>query len=114
MRLKTSKRGIKEIEYLLPKIKQHMVDTYGSRLESVVLFGSFAKNNATDDSDIDIAIVLKGKVNTSKEIDMVIDFISDGGLEYNELVSILPVSSDDVNASVWPLHKSLREEGVAI
>ncbi|ODS42052.1 MAG: hypothetical protein MSIBF_01515 [Candidatus Altiarchaeales archaeon IMC4] len=114
MRLKTSKRGIKEIEYLLPKIKQHMVDTYGGRLESVVLFGSFAKNNATSGSDIDIAIILKGDVNTSREIDRIIGFISDTGLEHDELISILPVSSDDIDNSAWPLYKSLREEGVAI
>ncbi len=72
---------------------------YGQRLESVILYGSFAKDVATEDSDTDIAIILKGKVNCLREIDRLCHFFSDIGLEYNELVSVLPVSSQEVKNS---------------
>ena len=85
---------------------------YGNKLESVILYGSFAKNEATVDSDIDIAIILKGKLNPSKEIDKVNDFINNLEFEYDELITILPVSSNEIKNSIWPLYKSLKREGI--
>ena len=34
----------------------------------IILYGSFARNSAGKDSDIDIAVVLRGEVDTVKEI----------------------------------------------
>ena len=110
--MKMKKRSISEIECLFPKIKKHLQKTYKRRLESVILYGSFAKNKATEDSDIDIAIILKGKVNPSKEIDKVNDFINNLEFEYDELITILPVSSNEIKNSIWPLYKSLKREGI--
>ena len=112
IKMKMKNRSIKEIEHLLPKIKKHLQQTYKRKLESVILYGSFAKNKATKDSDIDIAIVLKGKVNPSKEIDKVNDFINNLEFEYDELITILPVSSSEIKNSIWPLYKSLKREGI--
>jgi len=109
-----SRREIKDIEHITLKVKNHLKKVYGERLDSVILYGSFAKNNATDDSDIDLAVILKGEVNPPKEINRIIDFISDAGLEYNELISIFPVSSESMINPVWPLYKSLNEEGIKI
>jgi len=106
------KRSLKEIEHFLPQIKRYLKRVYGNRLESVILYGSFAKNQATEDSDIDIAIILKGKVNTLKEMDKINDFINNIELEYDELITILPISSNEIKNSIWPLYKSLKKEGI--
>ena len=109
-----NRREIKDIEHITHKVKNHLKKVYGERLESVILYGSFAKDNATDDSDIDLAVILKGEVNPPKEINRVIDIIHDAGLEHNELISIFPVSSESMINPVWPLYKSLNEEGIKI
>lgn len=109
-----NRRGIEDIELVVLKIKNYLKKVYGERLDSVILYGSFAKNKATDDSDIDLAVVLKGKVNQPKEISRVIDFIHDASLEYNELISIFPVSRESMRNPIWPLYKSLNEEGIKI
>jgi len=107
-------RNIKEIDHLFPKIKEYLRKVYGDKLEAIILYGSFAKNKATEDSDIDIAIILKEDINPSKEVDKINDFISDLGLEYNEFITILPLSLQEVENSIWPLHRSLRKEGIRL
>lgn len=108
------RRNIEEIKHLFPLIKKYLKKVYGERLEATVLYGSFAKNKATGDSDIDIAVILKDGVNANAKIDKVNDFISDLGLKYNELITILFLSSYEVKGSIWPLYKSLQEEGIRL
>ncbi|MBM4086196.1 MAG: nucleotidyltransferase domain-containing protein, partial [Planctomycetes bacterium] len=66
---------------------------YGKRLKEVVLYGSWARGDATDDSDIDLLVVLEGEVAPGREVDRMIDVITEIGLEYGVLVSVYPVSS---------------------
>ncbi len=107
-------RNIKEIDHLFPKIKEYLRKVYGDKLEAIILYGSFAKNKATEDSDIDIAIILKEDINPSKEVDKINDFISDLGLEYDEFITLLPLSLQEVENSIWPLYRSLRKEGIRL
>lgn len=112
--IKKRRRDVKEIEPLLARVKEHLVKTYGEKLEAVILYGSFAKNMATEDSDIDIAIVLKGEVDPFKEREQVGDFVYDLALDNDELICLLPVSLDTIKDSIWPLYKSLLREGVRL
>ncbi len=108
------RRSIREIEGLFPKIKSYLQEVFGERLGSVILYGSFAKNRANKNSDIDIAVILKENGEISAELKAVNNFISDLGLEYNELITILPLSLTEVENSRWPLYQSLREEGLRL
>ncbi len=108
------KRDIKEIEHLFPKIKAYLRKVYGNKLEAIILYGSFAKHKATEDSDIDIAIILKEDISPAKETYRLNDFISDLGLEYNELITTLLLSLQEVENSIWPLYRSLQEEGIRL
>jgi predicted nucleotidyltransferase len=86
---------------------------YGGRLKSIVLYGSFARGQATQDSDIDLAIVLEGEVAASKEIDRLIDIITDINFDYGVLLSVYPVSEEDYRSVNSPLLLNIRKEGVA-
>ena len=39
----------------------------------IILYGSYARGSATEDSDIDLLIVLEGKVKPGEEIDRMIE-----------------------------------------
>ena len=110
----TSKRTIQEIEPILPEIKSALENIYGARLVEVILYGSFARNTPTVDSDIDIVAVLKGDVNPIKEIDRIYDVLYDLMLESGELISVYPLSEEEMGNSVWPLYYHLRMEGIRI
>lgn len=59
---------LKKVKEILPKVKEILSNIYGDRLLDVFLYGSFTRNSFTEESDIDIALVLKGEVNRIKEI----------------------------------------------
>ncbi|HLE25613.1 MAG TPA: nucleotidyltransferase domain-containing protein [Thermodesulfobacteriota bacterium] len=105
---------MKEIDKILPNIKKALKTIYGDQLLEVILFGSCARGTFTKDSDIDIAVVLKGRVNRTKEIDRIYDTLYELILETGELISIYPVSEEEILNSVWPLYHHIRNEGIRI
>lgn len=96
------KRTGREIKHILPRIRKLLESIYGNRLVNVILYGSFARNEATKKSDIDIAVVLKGPVDKSKEIDRIYDKLYDLMLETGELISVFPLSEEENENSNWP------------
>ena len=85
---------------------------YGRRLRKVILYGSCARGQATGDSDIDLAVVLEGDVAPGKEIDRMIDIITELNLDYGVLISVYPVSEKDYAEVNSPLLINVRREGV--
>ncbi len=99
------------IKPILADFRNRLQPLYGDRLKELVLFGSWARNQATDDSDIDIAVVLDGPIKPGLEIDRMIDVITDINLESNVLLSVYPVSETDFRNRQSPLLMSIRKEG---
>jgi len=97
---------------ILKELKVEIAGMYGERLTNIILYGSWARKQATVDSDIDLAIVLKGPVQQCKEINRLINLITDINLKYGVLLSVYPVSESDYNSLNSPLLLNLRKEGV--
>jgi len=104
----------REIDALLPRIRECLLELYGDSMADLILYGSFAKETADEDSDIDIALVLKGAVNPFNEIDRIYDAIYDLMLESGELISIHPLSQQELQQSRWPLYEHVRTEGIRL
>ncbi|MDR2592738.1 MAG: nucleotidyltransferase domain-containing protein, partial [Chitinispirillales bacterium] len=67
----------------------------GDKLEKVILFGSYARGDYDDESDIDIMIIADIALEEAHEVNNKIhDVIGDIGLEYDVLVSLSVDSSD--------------------
>ena len=103
-----------QIEQIIKEFREKAKKLYGKRLKNIILYGSWARGQATEDSDIDLAIVLDGDVMPGKEIDRMIDIVTEMNLNYGVLISIYPVSEKDYNSLNSPLLLQLRKEGVTI
>jgi predicted nucleotidyltransferase len=102
-----------KIEPILKEFKQKTAELYGPRLKKIVLYGSYARGQANEEhSDIDLAVVLDGDVNPCKEIDRMIDIITDINLDYEVLLSVYPVSENDYLSVNSPLLLNVRREGI--
>ena len=101
-----------EIEQILKEFKEELKKLYGKRLKNIILYGSYARGKATQDSDIDVAIVLDGDVVVGKEIDRVIDIVTEINLSYGVLISVYPVSEKNYKTVNSPLLLNLRREGI--
>ena len=104
-----------EIEHILKEFREKAEKLYGKRLKKIILYGSYARGQANDEhSDIDLAVVLAGIVEPCKEIDRMIDIITDMNLDYDILLSVYPVSENDYRSVNSPLLLNLRREGILV
>jgi predicted nucleotidyltransferase len=101
------------VEKPIEEFKKEIKNLYGERLKNVVLYGSWARGDATEESDIDLLIVLAGEVIPGLEIDRMIDIITDINLSHNVLVSVYPVSEKDYVTINSPLFLNVRKEGIS-
>ena len=104
-----------DIDEILKELKAGVLKLYGNRLKGIVLYGSWARRQANEDSDIDLMIVLAGgDVAAGKEIDRLIDIITDLNLKYSVLLSVYPVSEKDYKSVNSPILLNIRKEGIAV
>lgn len=100
-----------KVQSILKELRRQLEALYGDRLVKVILFGSQARGDVRSDSDIDIAILLQGKVDPNVEIDHVVPITAQLSLENDVLISCVYVSADRYNSGQTPLLVNLRAEG---
>lgn len=101
-----------KIKKILIEFKEKLIELYGDKLKDVILYGSYARSEETEDSDIDLAIVIKGDIRPFEEIDRMTNIAGDIDLKYNVLLSLHPISEKDYINRKTPLLMNIREEGV--
>tara|TARA_Y100000588_G_scaffold379248_1_gene461087 strand:- start:475 stop:792 length:318 start_codon:yes stop_codon:yes gene_type:complete len=99
------------IDKIVAEFKSAAIALYGERLKHIVLYGSWARGDATTDSDIDLLVVLSGEVRAGREIDRMIDIITDINLEHGVLLSVYATSESEYNSVNSPLLLNIRREG---
>ena len=100
---------------LLQRIKERLQALYGERFRGLVLYGSVARGDAGEDSDIDLLCLLAGPVNTIREISPIVDALSDLQGEYIErMFDVTAVSEEDFEAGAYPLAIEARRNGVPV
>jgi len=60
------KRSINEIENTLRRVKEHLNSVYGDGVKRVMVYGSFAKGESDEESDVDIAVMVADKLSPNK------------------------------------------------
>lgn len=87
---------------------------YGDRLKGMYLYGSYARGDARDDSDIDVAIVLAGEVNRWNERKRTGTIVSDICLDEDCLIQTMFISEREFKEQPFDYHRSVTEEGIPV
>jgi len=107
------KKGIAmNLRTILSEFKGEAQRLYGARLKDIILYGFHARGDANKESDIDVLVVLEGKVVPGREIDRMIDVITEINLRYDVLLAVVPVSEEEYSKVNSPLLINVRREGV--
>ena len=86
---------------------------YGEHLERVILFGSQARGDATEDSDVDILIITQKRLSLEGR-ERLIAFISHLSMNENILINFMEMSPQRFNSEQSPLLLNIRREGIAL
>ena len=108
------KRTHEQILGLLREFQRQLVGLYGQRLKGVYLYGSHARDEAAEDSDIDVAVVLAGQVNRAEERRRVSKFRCELSLRENCLIMPFFLSEEEYRLAPYAIHRSIVAEGVPI
>ena len=99
----------------LTQMSASLSKIYGSRLERVVLYGSYARGEQGTESDVDIAVIIKGnddEITHNQMVDVVVEYELDLALT----LSVVPVEYDNYMEwkNVLPFYKNMTKEGIVI
>ena len=103
-----------EALYIVGKVRDGLAALYGDRLKAVYLFGSYARDEADDDSDIDVAVILGGPVDRWMEQDRANQLLTDLSLDHDCLLSAQFVSEDELKGASRSIHRKIVREGVPV
>jgi len=92
-----------------------MVEIYGDLLVSIILYGSVARGTQTDESDIDIAVMLRSE-ETEGMKERMTNMIVDLELEHNRVLSVLRIDYDQFKVweNVMPFYKNMKKDGIVL
>lgn len=80
---------------ILEELKRTLSNFLGDQLVNMILFGSMARGDYHDESDIDVAIIVRGLTRTLKG--QILDKIAELELEHLRPMSVIVFSEEDFN-----------------
>ena len=97
------------------ELVQGLLAATGKKISTILLYGSTARGTATDESDVDIAMVINEPLNTEEE-DRLNDFIVDMNLKYDTVFSVIDLTEADFKkwVNVVPFYKNVADEGIVL
>ncbi len=102
------------LNLILQEIKQSLSELYQDQLEAIILYGSQAREDAKEFSDIDILVILKSEINPYHEIDKTSQKISEICLSHDVVISRHFISSEKFQNENTPFFYNVKKEGIMI
>jgi predicted nucleotidyltransferase len=108
-------------EHQLNEIKQIVIEcyekTYGKNIVDIILYGSYARGDFSEGSDIDITAIVRGeRVELQEKLKEVWDATAELGLENDVVVSpsVIPYDEYMKYKETLPYYRNIAEEGQKI
>ena len=109
-----SEYNVNNVRSALRDLQRALQDMYGERAPVALVYGSHARREANSTSDIDVLLIYPEEIRSGQEIRRLRDVLASINLDYQELISVLPVSEDEYRRSANPLWANIQQEGIPI
>jgi len=97
---------------VLAELRHGLAQLYGERLKGVYVFGSYARGEATPDSDLDVLVVLDSVDSYSAEIKRTSHLIAGLCLDCGVSLSRVFISESEWRGGQSPFLLNVREEAI--
>lgn len=103
-----------KVQQALNKLIPELTHIFGDELQQIVLYGSVARGMQTEESDVDIAVILQGY--TPSMHDQMTDLAVDLELEYDLVLSILLIDHSEFQKweDVLPFFQNVKKDGIIL
>lgn len=103
------------IHLLLKKYITKLIEIYGSHIKSITLYGSYARGDYTEDSDIDIMILLDiSDIEIKKYRHQLSGMTYDFNMDHD--LDIKPIAKSEEHFKKWlpvyPFYSNIEKEGI--
>ena len=102
---------------ILCSIKQGYKQVYGDDIMDIYLYGSYARGDYEQDSDIDFVAIVKGnRLDLQKKLKFMWDIAADLGLENDIVISptVIPYNEFLQYQEKLPYYRNIIKEGVKV
>lgn len=105
------------VKHILSKVQNNMIELFHNKLQDIILYGSYARNENTLESDMDIMILVDEKEDVLKKYDdSIADIMVDLSLEYGIVLSLYAQSLKqyEEHLKVLPFLRNIQTEGIKV
>ena len=109
--------GKNELNIILQELVKAYRGVYGEDIVKIILYGSYARGDNTNDSDIDVVAIVKGeRADLQRKLKEIWNLSSDLELEYETILSptVIPYEEYMRYKDDLPYYSNIEKEGVSI
>jgi uncharacterized protein len=99
---------------IVERCRQQLMMHYRDRLKSIVLYGSAARQEMTDESDIDLLVILTKPLDYFVELRTIVELIYPLQMEASHWISAKPAEAEAFEAGAIQLYRNVLREGVIL
>ena len=105
----------KDIAGTVRRLVKELSEIYGQYLDRIVLYGSYARCEQTEESDVDIALMLNAGHNRDM-YNRMIDCVADRELDCGKVLSVIDIDTDKYETwkSTLPFYRNIDREGILL
>ncbi len=98
---------------IIKEVKAEILNTLTDKFEEIILFGSYARGDNTDDSDVDLVLVVKETLSKAEK-EEITNVLSHLSLKYDIVLSCIDYPKIPFEKYQTPFLLNVKEEGIRI
>ena len=97
------------------ELVQGLTDIFRNNISMIILYGSVARGNATKESDIDIAIVVRSQMDDATKRRF-LNWAADMDIRHERVFSIVDIQESNMKKweDVLPFYQNVKKEGIVL
>ncbi len=103
-----------KVEKILKEIKRYLEEKYGDKIKKVILYGSYARGEATEDSDVDVLVVVSDDLDPDDVEEYLVPLIGNFLAYWGELVTTIVIKESEFLKEQSDFLINVRKEGIPV